>query len=380
MIRVALAGLGKMGLSHLAIARSHPDVELVAVCDSAGYVLDVLGKYIGLKTYSDYSKLLDGETLDAVLIATPSRFHGAMVRAALERGLHVFCEKPFCLDTDDGAQLVELAARRGLVNQVGYHYRFVGAFQEAKRLLDSGVLGRIHHVRVDAYGPVVIRPKNATWRARKSEGGGCLYDYACHAVDLVQYLLGPVERVRGTVLNRVFSHDVDDEVYASLHFASGATGQLATNWSDESHRKMSTQVTVWGTNGRLAADRQETQLYVRDTSLAPGARAGWTTSYTTELTGEVAYYLRGEEYSAQIDHFVQSVRSGRTETVAPFASALATDRVLRMMLEDSRWVAAGPGDGQWAARQDGVSPPSPKGPRRFFGRAAARLSPAGAAR
>ena len=90
MIRTAVVGLGKMGLSHLAILRTHPDINVVAVCDSFGLMLNGLNRYTGLKTYSDYSELLEKEPLDAVLIATPSRFHGAMVKLALE-------QKPACV-------------------------------------------------------------------------------------------------------------------------------------------------------------------------------------------------------------------------------------------------------------------------------------------
>ena len=162
MIRVALLGFGKMGLSHCAIINTHPDVKLVAVCDTTEYLLDVLGKYSHIKTYSNYRKLLATEQLDAVFIATPSRFHAEMVRAALDAGLHVFCEKPFCLDAQEGLRLAELAEEKKLVNQVGYHYRFVGAFQEMKRLLDAGVLGTLHHIRGEAYGPVVLRAKGKT--------------------------------------------------------------------------------------------------------------------------------------------------------------------------------------------------------------------------
>jgi scyllo-inositol 2-dehydrogenase (NADP+) len=212
MIRVALIGLGKMGLSHLAIVRSHPLVELVAVCDSMGFVLDVLGKYTGIKTYRDYRRLLANEKLDALVVATPSRFHAEIVHAALERNLHVFCEKPFCLDLDEAKELVAQAESKGVVNQVGYHFRFVAAMREARRLVRAGAIGAIHHIRGEAYGPVVLRPKGSTWRARKVEGGGCLYDYASHAIDLLNYMVGPPTRASGAVLNRIFSADVDDEV------------------------------------------------------------------------------------------------------------------------------------------------------------------------
>ena len=161
-IRVAVVGLGKMGLSHLAIINAHPDVRVCAICDASGYVLDVLGKYTGLKTYTNYQSMLAEVELDAVVIATPTSLHATMVRQALERGLHVFCEKPFCLDGDEGEALVRMAAQNGLVNQVGYHNRFVGAFQEVQRLLAQGVIGEVTHVKVEAYGPVVLKGKGGT--------------------------------------------------------------------------------------------------------------------------------------------------------------------------------------------------------------------------
>lgn len=328
MIRTALLGLGKMGLSHQAIINTHPDADIVAVCDTSEYLLDILGKYTSVKTYSDFRKLLAAEKLDAVFIATPSRFHADMVRAALDADLHVFCEKPFCLDPAEGQKLAKIAEDKKRVNQVGYHYRFVGVFNEIKRLLDLNVLGNVHHIRVEAYGPVVLRPKGSTWRASKIEGGGCLYDYACHAIDLVHYLVGRPDTVSGTSLNRLFSRDVEDAVYATMTFSNGLTGQIAANWSDESYRKMSMNVSIWGTNGKAVADRQELQIYLRDSEGLPdGLREGWNTRYTTELTEAVWFYLRGEEYSAQVDHFFQAIKAGRTDTRSTFRSAVDADLV-----------------------------------------------------
>ena len=336
MIRVGLVGLGKMGISHHAIINAHPDVKLAAVCDSTQYVLDVLNKYTGVKCYSDYRRMIDTEQLDCVFVSTPSKTHAEMVAYALERNLHVFCEKPFVLDPRDGQRLVELAKSRNLVTQVGYHYRFVGAFREAKRLLEAGALGSIHHLRAEAYGPVALRPKGSTWRMAKSEGGGCLYDYACHAIDLVNYLIAPPSAVGGTVLNKIFSRDVEDEVYATLYFANGATGQLAANWSDESHRRMTTRMCVWGKNGRINVDRQECQIYLREkVGTLPDLDPGWTIRYTTDVSDPVWFYLRGEEYSAQIDNFIQAVKRGQTENINSFESALATDRVVDMLLRDA---------------------------------------------
>ncbi len=342
MIRTAMVGLGKMGLSHLSIARAHPAIDLVAGCDATAYLTDILGKHAGLKCYADLDRMLDAEQLDALIVATPSKLHAAMVGEALERGLHVFCEKPFVLDVADGERLVAAARERSRVTQVGYHFRFVGAFKEAARIVRSGALGQIHHVRSEAYGPVVLRRKGSTWRSAKTEGGGALYDYACHAVDLVNFIVGTPTAVSGVVRNRVFSRDVDDEIYASLAFANGASGQLCVNWSDESFRKMSTKVSVWGTNGRLSADRQECQLYLREPHDGlPGVEKGWTVRYTTALSEPVWFYLRGEEYSAQIDYFAASVQAGRLDGENTFASALEADRVVAMLLDDGASAGAG---------------------------------------
>src|SRR4051812_36456381 len=189
MTRIAVVGLGKMGLSHLAIVKANPEVELAAVCDSSAYVLGILKKYAGVATYSNYDAMLRELELDAVLIATPSRMHAHMVRAALDRGLHVFCEKPFTLTAEESEALGALAGERGLVTQVGYHNRFVGAFAEVKKLLEAGAIGRVTHVLGEAYGPVVLRAKGGTWRSRKDEGGGALYDYAAHPLNLLNWYL-----------------------------------------------------------------------------------------------------------------------------------------------------------------------------------------------
>jgi scyllo-inositol 2-dehydrogenase (NADP+) len=324
-----------MGLSHQSMVNAHPEIQLKSVCDTSSYVLDVLSKYTGVKTYTDYRKMLAEEPLDCVFVATPSRYHAEIVSDALERGLHVFCEKPFALDPESGFRLADLAEQKRLVNQVGYHYRFVAAFNEAKRLLDRKFIGDLHHVRVEAYGPVVLRTKGSTWRSQKSEGGGCLYDYSCHAIDLVNYLVGRPIGVAGTVLNSVFSSDVDDEIYTTFKFAAGFSGQLATNWSDESFRKMSVKLSIWGTNGRINVDRQEIQVYVRSLPEPfETYKSGWNVRYTTELTPPVWFYVRGEEYSAQIDHFVQCIKTGAT-AISNFRTASDASLVANKMREDA---------------------------------------------
>lgn len=363
-LKVAVVGLGKMGLSHFSMVAAHPDVDPIA-CDGAGFMVDVLGKNIATPIYKDFDDMLAKEPLDAVVIATPSRLHAPMVEAALNKGLHVFCEKPFCLDWQDSKRLTELAASKGLVAQVGYHYRYVGAFQEMKRLIDAGAIGKITHILAEAYGPVVLRPKRATWRTQKSEGGGCLYDYAAHPLNLLNWYFGAPGQVTGSVLGQVFSEGTDDEVFSTLRWNEGPTAHLSVNWSDESHRKMSTKISLIGTNGRLYADRQECQAYLRKPVKGLDEYTeGWTVKYTTELTEDRWFYLRGEEYSAQLDEFIIAVRDGKsTASENSFATATQTDQTMAMIIENAE---TGQAVGQATAR------PTPQAPARrgWFGRKA----------
>ena len=335
-IRIAVVGLGKMGLSHFAMVNAHPMADTVA-CDGSGFLVDVLTKNIKAPVYRDYAEMLAKVRIDAVVIATPSKFHAPMVTAALDKGLDVFCEKPFCLDWADSERLTTLAAETGRIAQVGYHYRYVGAFREMKRVIDSGALGRITHVLAEAYGPVVLRPKRATWRSDKAQGGGCLYDYAAHPLNLLNWYFGTPARVSGSVMDSVFSEGIDDEVFSTLQFDDGPTAQLSVNWSDESHRKMTTRISMIGTNGRIFADRQECQVYLRETDPnLPEYGKGWTVQYTTELTEDRWFYLRGEEYSAQLDDFITAVAEKRSAAAEnDFASATATDKTMAMIIENA---------------------------------------------
>jgi hypothetical protein len=139
------------------------------------------------------------------------------------------------------------------------------------------------------------------------------------------------------VLNSIFSREIDDEVHSTLYYGGGRSARISVNWSDESYRKMTTRITIWGTTGRIFADRQEVQVYLRDTATPPdGYQYGWNVRYTTELTDQVGYYLRGEEYSAQIDHFVARIRDGQVDGINAFDTAAETDRVIAMMIRDAQ--------------------------------------------
>jgi predicted dehydrogenase len=331
MIKTGIVGLGKMGISHAAIINAHPDLDLVAVCDSSTLILEALKKYGTYKTYTEYVKMIGENDLEALFVATPTKLHAEMVMHALQQGIHVFCEKPFSLTVEQGRSMAELAKGKNLVNQVGYHNRFIGTFNFLKKLVSSGALGQIYHFTGEAYGPVVVKRKEGTWRSDGSEGGGCLFDYASHVINLIEYILGDIRDVSGVMLKRIFSTGVEDAVYAGLYLQNGTSGVLSVNWSDETYRKMSTQITVIGTEGKIISDAQEMKIYVKKENLELGLEKGWNMRYVTDLTAPVDFYLRGEEYSAQVDYFARHILAKDTVNASSFASALQTDKVIELI-------------------------------------------------
>lgn len=333
-IKGAIIGLGKMGISHAAIVGAHPEVDLTAVCDTSSMVLDAFKKFSTVKTYTDYKELIVKEPLDFVLIATPTRFHYPMVKYALDNGLNVFCEKPFSLNTQQGNELVQLANSKGLINQVGYHNHFIGTFAELKRLLNARVLGELVHFTGEAYGPVVTRERGNSWRSKPEEGGGCLYDYASHVINLIQEIIGRPVKARGSQLKSIYSQGVEDAVYGTLVLENGLSGLLTVNWSDETYRKMSTTITVEGKNGKIICDATEIKIFLKEESKKEKLEKGWTFKYITEFAIPVNFYLRGEEYSAQIDHFIDCIKNKKQSTSNTFEQGLYTDKVVEMIIAD----------------------------------------------
>lgn len=336
MLKAGIIGLGKMGLSHAAIVNPHPEVTLTGVCDTSSLVLEAFKKYGKMNVYDDYKRLIDTEKPDLVVIASPTRLHHEMVRYALDSGVHTFCEKPFTLTLKESEDLVRLAKEKNLINQVGFHNHFIGTFRELRRLIKTGILGELVHFQGEAYGPVVIKEKGATWRSDPKEGGGCLYDYASHVINLIQEILGRPVKASGSHLKKIYSKEVEDAVYTVLTLENGLSGVISVNWSDETYRKMSTSLTVMGKKGKIVCDATELKVYLKEADPNEKFDKGWTIKYITDLAIPVNFYLRGEEYSAQIDHFIKCVLNKKQTEINSFEQALATDKTIDLIIADSK--------------------------------------------
>lgn len=331
MIKVALIGAGKMGISHLSILGAHPFVEIVGVADNTPLIKDFLQKFSSYRVFSDYNEMINITNPDAVIVAVPTKLHSLFVWNLLKHNIHVFVEKPFCLDVEEGLNLMKFASDRNLINQVGYHNKFVGTFIETKRIIDERLIGAVQHFSINMNGPVAIRSKQNNWRSKPEEGGGCLYDYAAHSIDLINHLIAPITKVNGCLLKNYYNVNVEDAVYALLETSNKVSGVLNVNWSDESYRKMSTEITIIGTNGKIIVDSTELKLFLKDGNNQSVYKKGWNIKNINSLTNNVNYYLRGEEYSLQLDYFIRAINGEVANNINNFESANKTDKVLQLL-------------------------------------------------
>lgn len=321
-------------MSHLALANAHSNFEVVAVCDSQAFLLAGVKSQMGIATYRNVDRMLAEQRLDCVYIATPTSSHFDLGMAVIEAGASLFIEKPLTLSYDQSIMLAEAAQAKGVAAQVGYHNRHVGTFREAARLVSEGAIGNIHHITGRAYGQVVTKESKGglTWRSKRSAGGGCLHDYACHVIDLMNFLVGPPADIVGARLSSIFSIDTDDAVTALFRYPNGCTGLLETNWSDDSVRKMTTSVALYGAGGKMEVDRQELRLYLRKGNRFEGYDEGWSIRNITELQDPVWFYIRGEEYSAQVDAFAALITDKQNDSRNGFGSAAETDRIVEEII------------------------------------------------
>ncbi len=332
MKKIGLIGIGKMGLSHLAIANQTPGIEVKAICDTSKQLMRAIEKNTSFVCYTDSKKMLEEVPLDGVLILVPNSYHFELAKLCIEKRIYVFVEKPLTLSYLESKQLSDLAKLYNVKGQVGYVNRFNPIFQRVKKLLDQNVIGEVSNYINRMTGGVILKENNKGWRNDYTKGGGCLFDYGPHCFDLSTYFFGTEVEIKSSVLQKVFSTEVDDIVYASLLHQNDVVGFNYINWSDPTVRKATNNIEITGSKGKIIASKQEMSIFLTEENLYLNLESGWNQVYVTDEDNDVPYYLRGEEFSKQIIEFSNLLNGKIDESISSLYTASVTDR----LLEDTR--------------------------------------------
>ena len=227
-IRIAVVGCGRIAANHIAAIAKHAGrIELAAVCDNNPKALEAAVAKTGVKGYSDLSELLAAASTDVVALCTPSGLHSGQAVQCAQAGVHVMTEKPMATRWADGIAMVDECDRAGVRLFVVKQNRRNATLQLVKKAIDRGRFGRIYMATINVFW---ARPQSyydsAKWRGTWEFDGGALMNQASHYVDLIDWLIGPVESVQAYVGTLARNIQVEDTATVGIRWRSGALGSI----------------------------------------------------------------------------------------------------------------------------------------------------------
>ena len=227
-IRFALIGCGRISRNHLAALREHGDrAELVAVCDVDPTALKQAVEATGARGYESLRDVLAETDADAIILSTPSGLHPEQAIEAAQAGRHVITEKPMATRWRDGQRMVQVCDAAGVRLFVVKQNRLNATLQRLKRAVEAKRFGRIYMVTINVFWS---RPQSyydsAPWRGTWEFDGGAFMNQASHYVDLLDWLIGPVESVQAYTATLERNIQVEDTGVASVRWRTGALGSV----------------------------------------------------------------------------------------------------------------------------------------------------------
>lgn len=226
-----LIGCGDIAQKRVAPAfRDLESCELIAINRARSELAAGFAKQFGAKRwYLDWKKLLLDEEVDAVYIATPVHLHAQQAIAAAEAGKHVLCEKPMAMSVRECEQMIDACRANRVKLGIAYYRHFFPAVERVKAILQAGEIGKPVLAQINAFAwfdPAADDPRS--WLLRKDlAGGGPMFDFGCHRVELLTNLFGVVEEVKAVTANVVFKREVEDTAAALFRFESGLCAVLS---------------------------------------------------------------------------------------------------------------------------------------------------------
>jgi len=337
-VRIGIIGFGRMGITHYSIINTHPDVEMTAIADTSSMMLNMIKKYLPtVKMFEDYKDLLKSGLVDAVIVCTPSSMHYDVCKMACENGISVFCEKPFTTDPKLAGDLANMFEVKGLVNQVGYVYRFDAVFKKVKELLGQGIIGKVVHTNAQFLSLTISKPQpEKGWRSKRENGGGCTYEMGSHVIDLMEFFYGKPEKVVGSMTNHVYSEAVEDITDVQAVYTGGMTANIHVNWCDYTYRKPMLKLDIHGTKGKIQADLYGYKVFLREENKAAGLPEGWSSVPMNMIPDPCPYYVRGTSFTNQLYAFADAVKEAKTTTGCSFRSATDTQEVIHTIFANEK--------------------------------------------
>jgi predicted dehydrogenase len=311
-------------------------MQTVAVCDNQFQsATQDQGIESGLKAYKDYNELLK-EDLDVLFVCLPNYLAPEVTIAGLEKGLHVFCEKPPGRTVADMERVIVTARSHPQQElKYGFNHRYHNSVRDALKIVESNELGAIVNLR-GVYGKGMIIPyEEGGWRSeRKYAGGGILLDQGIHMLDLLRLFGGDFVDVKSFISNNYWGFDVEDNAYAILRTKTGVVAMLHSSATQWQHR-FSLEIAFEQGYLRLEGILSGTKSYGEEV-LMVGRRTHATTGNLTHTTTR---YLQDNSWRDEIHEFADAIAGESPVRHGSAGDALETMRLLEEIYRaDDQWL------------------------------------------
>ena len=233
-LRLGFIGAGRIARHHaryVAELAAVNHARLVAVADIIPQAAESLAAVHGATPYQDFRQMLRRETLDAVFILTPPEVRLEPITLAAAQGLAIFCEKPPARSVEQAAEILEVIERAGVINSVGFMYRWLEVVTRARELLIGHPVACVDSAFLCG---VALDPQQPHWTFQHEHAGGPLLEQAIHSFDALRYLSGEVDSAAAfggnPIRNKTDSFTIEDSHAVALRFVSGAVGVHLHSW------------------------------------------------------------------------------------------------------------------------------------------------------
>jgi predicted dehydrogenase len=300
--RIGIIGAGSISRRHLNKLLGFDDVSVVAVADPLIERAREMAASCGAVAYDGHERMLDAGGLDALYVCVPPFAHGAPEKAAIERGIPFFVEKPLALDLETAEEIARGVREKGLTTAVGYHWRYYDVSDKTRELLAE------HPARL-ALGYWLDATPSVEWWVMEERSGGQIVEQTTHVFDLARYLMGEVNKVYATgatTERAAFPHaDVNDISVATLHFDSGALATISSTCLLRGPHRVGLHLFCEG----MALELSREDLVVDD-----GRQS-------------IVHERRNDALECEDRDFVDAVRGEENRIRVPYAEALQTHRL-----------------------------------------------------
>lgn len=362
-LKAAVVGMGFIGVAHVEALRRVPYVDVVAIADTFG--VQEKAERLGVpKAFSDYREMMDVCKPDCVHVCTPNSMHTEVVMAAIQRGIHVVCEKPMARDAQEAQKMVDAIRDSGLVGALNFHNRYYPIPYRMRRMVQNGELGQIYHVQGSYLQDWLQHKTDFSWKLLSAQCGKtrATADLGSHWMDLAEYVTGQKitevfaefktvypRRIQMTE-NGPQDVDIDTEDFSCilLRFDGGAVG-TATFSAVFSGKKNQTVLQVAGTKRSLEWDNEKVNDLLIGRRDEPNELLTKDPSLVDNNTASIISYPGGHAEGfpdAFKQNFTAIYSAIRGETpanpFATFADGLHMMKVCDSLYESahtSRWIA-----------------------------------------